>query len=215
MVSNDPNGGASPSRAGTLGLIGGAVALDFANTASGRGGPFALEHLQEPRHLAVWAEHAGVIDAATAARFEAAVASGGMDGGALLSRAIALREAIHRAAVAVAEGGRPQGEDLATIKTACAQAIAAADLAPGSERYAWVWPTDPPVPETILGPIALSAVGLFREADPARIKQCGGEHCGWVFFDMTKNKSRRWCEMSVCGNRAKQKRHARKAERVG
>ena len=56
----------------------------------------------------------------------------------------------------------------------------------------------------------------MAEGDPTRLKQCPGEHCGWVFFDMTKNKSRRWCEMSVCGNRAKAKAHYRrlKAEAV-
>ena len=51
---------------------------------------------------------------------------------------------------------------------------------------------------------------LLQQADLARVKQCAGEKCGWLFFDATKNKSRRWCEMEVCGNRAKQKRFQRK-----
>ena len=56
---------------------------------------------------------------------------------------------------------------------------------------------------------ALSALTLLTQADLSRIKQCQGDHCGWLFLDTTKNKSRRWCEMEVCGNRAKQKRFAR------
>jgi predicted RNA-binding Zn ribbon-like protein len=39
------------------------------------------------------------------------------------------------------------------------------------------------------------------------VRECGGDHCGWLFLDETKNRSRRWCEMSVCGNRAKARRH--------
>ena len=66
---------------------------------------------------------------------------------------------------------------------------------------------DAPV-EAALGPIALEAVKLFTEADATRIKECGGHACGWLFYDATKNKGRRWCEMEVCGNRAKQKRLA-------
>jgi predicted RNA-binding Zn ribbon-like protein len=41
------------------------------------------------------------------------------------------------------------------------------------------------------------------ERDLSRTKRCEGKECGWLFFDATKNKSRRWCEMRVCGNRAK------------
>ena len=63
MVSKSAYAPESPSRAGTLDLIAGALALDFANTASGRGGPQHLEHLREPAHVLIWAEHAGVIDA--------------------------------------------------------------------------------------------------------------------------------------------------------
>ena len=67
----------------------------------------------------------------------------------------------------------------------------------------------------MLGPIALSALATLSQADLTRIKQCQGEKCGWLFFDTTKNKSRRWCEMEICGNRAKQKRHSARARERG
>ena len=38
---------------------------------------------------------------------------------------------------------------------------------------------------------------------PLRTRRCAGQECGWLFFDTTKNNRRRWCEMRVCGNRAK------------
>jgi len=40
---------------------------------------------------------------------------------------------------------------------------------------------------------------------------CPGEGCGWLFFDTSKNRSRRWCAMEDCGNRAKARRHYRRS----
>ncbi len=207
----------APSRAGSLALVGGALALDFANTASGRGGDHALDHLTEPGHVVAWAAHAGILDPGASAAALARLGDQGM--AALLPSARALRETIHRIATALANGREPDPADLDAAAHASAQAIAAATLARGPDGYRWTWPVDPLSLWTILGPVALSAVGLLREGDLARVKQCPGEHCGWVFFDLTKNGSRRWCEMSVCGNRAKQRRFAArrtmKAEEVG
>jgi predicted RNA-binding Zn ribbon-like protein len=36
-----------------------------------------------------------------------------------------------------------------------------------------------------------------------RLKACPAAGCGWAFYDRTRNRSRRWCSMTVCGNRAK------------
>jgi predicted RNA-binding Zn ribbon-like protein len=51
-------------------------------------------------------------------------------------------------------------------------------------------------------------VRLITEGDFHRIRECGGHACGWLFYDRSKNNRRRWCEMEVCGNRAKQRRLA-------
>jgi predicted RNA-binding Zn ribbon-like protein len=46
----------------------------------------------------------------------------------------------------------------------------------------------------------------------ARLKACPGEHCGWAFYDHSRNQTGSWCSMSVCGSRAKarvyRRRHA-------
>jgi predicted RNA-binding Zn ribbon-like protein len=36
-----------------------------------------------------------------------------------------------------------------------------------------------------------------------RLKACPGPHCGWLFYDGSRNVSSRWCSMSICGNRTK------------
>lgn len=50
-----------------------------------------------------------------------------------------------------------------------------------------------------------SALRLLALPEPERLKICG--HCGWLFLDRSKNRSRFWCDMAVCGNRAKAARH--------
>lgn len=48
-----------------------------------------------------------------------------------------------------------------------------------------------------------------------RLKACRLHGCGWAFYDHTKNRSGAWCNMAVCGNRAKarayRERHAGRA----
>jgi predicted RNA-binding Zn ribbon-like protein len=40
-----------------------------------------------------------------------------------------------------------------------------------------------------------------------RLKACRSDSCQWAFFDRTRNRSRQWCDMAVCGNRAKARRY--------
>ncbi|WP_232524336.1 CGNR zinc finger domain-containing protein [Nocardiopsis gilva] len=51
---------------------------------------------------------------------------------------------------------------------------------------------------------------MERAAD--RIRRCEGDHCVLYFFDTSRNGTRRWCSMAVCGNRAKAQRHYRKGK---
>ncbi|MGL4489286.1 MAG: CGNR zinc finger domain-containing protein [Rhizobiaceae bacterium] len=57
--------------------------------------------------------------------------------------------------------------------------------------------------------VALSAMKLLDESVMRRCKAC--PDCGWLFLDKSKNQSRMWCDMAVCGNRAKAKAHYARA----
>jgi len=62
-------------------------------------------------------------------------------------------------------------------------------------------------PEALLTPIA-EAIGEFVcSSDFSYVKACEGMHCTILFFDNRKKGARRWCDMAVCGNRAKQAAH--------
>ncbi|GFZ90008.1 CGNR zinc finger domain-containing protein [Dyella caseinilytica] len=67
-------------------------------------------------------------------------------------------------------------------------------------------------PETLLLPIAESMAHLVCAEDFAYVKACEGPACTLLFADHTRGHARRWCSMSLCGNRAKQAAHRRRAK---
>ena len=44
-----------------------------------------------------------------------------------------------------------------------------------------------------------------------RMKACAAETCRWAFYDQSRNRSRQWCDMAVCGNRAKARSYRKRA----
>ena len=59
--------------------------------------------------------------------------------------------------------------------------------------------------------LALAAAALrATELDRSRVRRCANPRCGLLFYDTTKNNSRRWCAMAACGNRAKARTHYRR-----
>jgi len=194
------------SRAGGLALVGGNLALDFANTAAGRDTDAPVEHLRLATDLVDWAAHAGGLDAGTARRLRNAMARDIDASRALLRQALRLREAIHGIGSALAHGKAAPREELDRLKEVARQALASAVLAPVAAGYRFDFAAAPG-DAALLGPIAWSALDLLAKGDFDRLKQCPGEGCGWLFLDHSKNKSRRWCDMATCGNRTKGKRH--------
>ncbi|HKY95043.1 MAG TPA: ABATE domain-containing protein [Kiloniellales bacterium] len=212
MQPSSPAAQRPGSRAGRLPQIAGVLALDFCNSASGRGGSKEREHLQWPADLLAWAERAKLLSAAE--RAQAAKRLQPAEAAALLRDAIALRDAIHAAADALATGAKPGPEALGHLLSLHARTVATARLDIDAAAYRLAWDREDDLAHALLGPIAQSALSLLLESDLGRVKRCGGKDCGWLFFDRTKNRRRRWCEMSVCGNRAKQHRLRNRALRA-
>ena len=52
--------------------------------------------------------------------------------------------------------------------------------------------------------LLLAAVGqAMADGSWQRLKACKSDTCRWAFIDHARNRSRQWCDMAVCGNRAK------------
>ena len=198
----------SPSRAGSLPLIADDLALDFANTESGRSFPSHENHFREAANVVEWLRHAKALANQDADWLRKRVSERPDLAADLLVTAIELREAIHAIGAALGRHAQPPEARLASLSALHARFVAKGELAPGDLACRWRWSVRASPVEAALGPVALSAVRLFTEGDFHRIRECGGHACGWLFYDRSKNNRRRWCEMEVCGNRAKQRRLA-------
>jgi predicted RNA-binding Zn ribbon-like protein len=197
-----------PSRAASLDLIADDLALNFANTESGRGFPSHQNHFREAKNVVEWLRHAKALPIEEANSLHKRVAERADLASDLLAQAVTLRDAIHDVGVALGHRAKPPEAALASLSALHARFVAKAELAPGVASCRWQWSVRASPVEAALGPIAHAAVRLFTEGDFDRIRECGGHACGWLFYDRSKNNRRRWCEMEVCGNRAKQRRLA-------
>ena len=180
-----------------LALLGGDLALDFANTLVGpRDVPPDRDFVGSYADLVTWARRTGALPAAARPR----------GGAADLERARALREAIFDVFAAHATGRPPRRASLGSVLAAHADAVAHGSIEDGD----WVWAGRHP--NRPVWPVAVAAVDLLRSDRLARVKLCGA--CRWLFLDRSRNRSRRWCTMDECGAQAKMRRY-RAARRGG
>ncbi|TCR65385.1 CGNR zinc finger domain-containing protein [Bosea sp. BK604] len=191
------------SRAASLPLIASELALDFTNSVADRGGPQHAEYLHSGSDIILWAHHAQLLSDDDRDGALALVGADEALGSLLLAEAHALRETIYEIGAALARRETPREEDRAALTAFHARCLGKARLSASNDSFAWTWEPRTALIEAVLGPIALSALSMLTQQDLARVKRCEGEHCGWLIFDTTKNRRRRWCEMEVCGNRAK------------
>lgn len=187
-------------------LYGGLLCLDFANTLEPRAAEPVRDWLHGCADLVAWARHAGALDDTTAERLLALAAGQQAAAEASFAAAVELREATYRAFAAVARGATPAAEDLAVVQRAYAEAMRHARLlpAPGSDQLAWTWEDDDAL-DRAWWPMARSAVELATAGPLERVKQCP-PGCGFLFFDASKNRIRRWCSMEECGGQTKARR---------
>jgi predicted RNA-binding Zn ribbon-like protein len=197
-------------RAANLELIGGALCLDFANTTSTRSQEPRRDYLSSYGELLAWSRHAGILagDQVEALKGQASLQPDAA--ASVLERAIALREAIYRVFAAIAHGQTPAPVDLAAINAALHQALARLEVVPTNDGFRWGWTQGEGDLDCMLGPIMRSAADLLTSGSVRRVSQCAREGCDWLFVDTSKNHSRRWCTMNVCGSRVKMHRYYRR-----
>jgi predicted RNA-binding Zn ribbon-like protein len=146
------------------------------------------EELGSPEQLAVW-----LADNGLAARDSGA-------SGADLRHATELREALRAVLLAHNGGPPPAARAAAALDEAATRARvrlrfredASAVLEPASEGV-----------DGALGRILAIVHASIADGTWRRLKACRRHSCEWAFYDHTKNRSGAWCDMGVCGNRAK------------
>jgi predicted RNA-binding Zn ribbon-like protein len=181
------------------------VALDFVNTLDDRfmpGGPREL--LPAYGDLLRFCRQAGILTPSEVNHLSALPKASQERG---LSSAHALRELLARIFYRMVEGRSPSAEDRSALERWAAASAQHRELRWEDGRLTWTWKpldNDPDAPALLL---AQEALQLITADVPARLHACASATCRWLFLDTSKNRTRRWCDMKTCGNRAKARRY--------
>jgi predicted RNA-binding Zn ribbon-like protein len=154
-----------------------------------------------------WARQATILTPGEAALLADTARQGARAVADALSQARVLREAMYAVFSARAAGLPAPPANLQTLNRAIGRAMARGGLTPAGPRFEWGWPDTAPGLDRVSWWVARSAAELLTSPDLTFVRECASYDCGWLFMDTTKNRSRRWCDMRVCGNRAKSRRH--------
>jgi predicted RNA-binding Zn ribbon-like protein len=170
------------------------LVIDFVNTLDVEAG---TDRTDTPSHLAQWLDEQGLRPAGEPSL-----------SGPELARAVELRESLRTVLV-----GHSRRED-ATGAAQCLEEVAAqgelgvrfdangaVQIAARAEGY-------PGVLAALLVPVARAGM----DGTWARVKACVADDCHWAFYDSSRNRSGRWCDMAVCGNREKVRTYRRRAD---
>jgi len=189
-------------------LVGGSLCLDFVNTVDPRHTTDRHEYLVSYSTLVTWSAYAGAITTQDARRMRELGRRLPVEAHEVLSRAIKLRESLYRLFSSGLKQAKPSPGDIRCLNRELSHALAEASVAFSAKGPSWVWAASRPSLDRMLWPIVRSAADLLVEGRATKVRECpGDETCGWLFLDLSKNSTRRWCEMRTCGNRAKARRH--------
>jgi predicted RNA-binding Zn ribbon-like protein len=193
--------------AGAIKLVGGRLCLDFVNSIGARqerpDGQMVIrdETLNDYLDLVTWARHAKATTEAEAKALAKEASLQPSEAGRVLRLALRLREALYRIFKATLSGRAPDEGDLAILNEELLMAKGAQQIVSTENGFEWRWSRPGTSLEKILWLVSESASELLIRGDLSRLRRCGGDDCGWIFEDTTRNRSRHWCDMRDCGNR--------------
>jgi len=192
-------------------IIAGELCLDFVNTLDNR--PVRerrKELLPTYQDLADWAAQAGAVSPLQRTSLLREAGIHPKAAAQALSEAIALRECLYRIINSVLRNRRAASDDLMAFNGYQGEAFSNLQLKPARSGFRLGWKEEPSRLDSILWPIVRSASDLLTSPDLENVHECDMPSCRWIFVDRSKNHRRRWCDMKVCGNRAKARKFYRR-----
>ena len=189
----------------------GALCLDFANTVDWHASEQPQDRLQDYSDLLAWGMTAGIIDRNRSSMMRVIADAYPSGAATAFERGVNLREAIYRIFVKQAAEQAVDADDVAILNQALHNTRAHLQVVTGKDGFATTWQVEDNDLEQVLWAVARSAADLLTSDKLDRVRQCADDRgCGYLFFDTSRNRSRRWCSMETCGNRAKARRHYRR-----
>ena len=179
-------------------LWSGELCLDFLNTADKYGEDF--------HHLFLWGEKMNLLSADHVQELERIAGSSPEEAENIYLRAQKLRTILTRIFTAITEGKSPDKQDFAVFNEFVADAMGHLQIISAQTGFSWKLCETHGKGEEILHAVIFSAIHVIVD-ELKKLKKCANPECGWFFLDQSRNQSRRWCDMKICGNRAKARRN--------
>ncbi len=181
-------------------FVGNRLALDFLNTSLVSNGE-TVELLTDAAAVARWMAHAELLPEKAAKELEQAWERSPRAGKAVIELR-RFRDRLRAAVFAFEAGSGVSAEFLYELNTLLRThptfRVVEAD---GHGGYTQTASFEPRLPDDLLGPLAEDTAMLLTSVAAGRVRKCEG--CPVHFLDVSKKGSRRWCSMSLCGNKVK------------
>lgn len=176
------------------------LCLDFANTVDWHASSNPEETINNYADLLNWAQKVDIITANEAKLLQDVSGKKPAETKVILNKAKEIREAIYETLSSAAHGRPARKADLVVLNKAIADTLSHSILVSKDNSFEWDWDSSTKELDFILWPIVKSAAELMTSEALHRVGQCADEHgCGWLFWDSSRNRSRRWCDMRDCG----------------
>jgi predicted RNA-binding Zn ribbon-like protein len=187
-------------------LVAGNIALDLVNTLDFRfreSGPEELLHSYAD--LVRFLAESGLLSETQVRKLKRARHSEA-ERIQVLQQVKLFRETVADIAYACLHTEKIPGEKLAALESYFSMANTRRQLRNTGAGLAWAWPD---IDRNVAAPLWLlahEAESLLLSDQVVRLRGCASETCQWLFLDTSKNHTRRWCDMKICGNRMKARR---------
>jgi predicted RNA-binding Zn ribbon-like protein len=189
----------------TFQLIAGDPALDLVNTLDWRFRESGAEELlNRYDDVLRFAEQSGVLTLKQARALRRGTPPSA--GSHVVEGVRGLREALSDLLYSGLEGMDSSAASLKTLERFLREARERTRLVRDGARLKWDWAGAETKPEFPLWLLTRAASRLLLSENVQRVRECGNPECRWLFLDASKNHTRRWCDMKICGNRMKARR---------
>jgi predicted RNA-binding Zn ribbon-like protein len=186
-------------------LVAGHLALDFANTLDYRYDPDRLiDRLPSYERFLAFCRQSGVITAAQMRKLLDGLSE--FDSQRILKEVIELREALYFLTLSAVRGRSPDESHLRALNRFLSKARGVDEVVWNKRRFVRSLRDVTERPDGPLRQVVDAAVVLISSSDIYKVRECSEKTCRWFFLDRSRNRSRRWCDMQLCGNRSKAKR---------
>ena len=184
---------------GFITLSGNHRVLDFLNTVDNRTTDREYDWFATYADAVGWAERTGIIDPPTMEHL-IQEAHGG-DAARWYDEVREVRETLYGMFDALVDKREPEAETRERFNAIVQRSLRRIEIAVDGDTHRWSFPDVSDAPTGFLQPIVKDAADLLIDGDTTRVKRCADGTCGYLFLDTSKNRSRQWCSMQVCGNR--------------